>query len=130
MAAKWSIEDIKPAATHQATFWRNPVKGAGFRFRATHLDGRRAPKIVLCDDPRIRPGIPCLVRIKTIHKPKRDDRGVIEVEFVQQLEFKLEGVYLDPVVARKLQILLESGLNILLDGPQGCGKTEIGRAHV
>src|SRR5262249_31484996 len=60
-------------------------------------------------------------------KPDRTDRGAIEVEFVRAQEFKLEGVYLDPLVARKLQVLLESGINILLDGPQGCGKTVLAR---
>ena len=43
-------------------------------------------------------------------------------------QFRIEGVYLDPVVAKKLQVLLESGLNILLDGPQGCGKTVLARS--
>ena len=32
------------------------------------------------------------------------------------------------MVGKKLQILLESGLNILLDGPQGCGKTVLTRS--
>src|SRR4051794_14680297 len=112
----------------EATFWANAVKDSGFRFRATHLDGKRAPKVVLCDDPRVRPGIPCLVRIKAIRKPQRTDRGAIEVEFVKALQFKIEGVYLDPLVSKKLQVLLESGLNILLDGPQGCGKTVLARS--
>src|SRR3954452_5772802 len=112
----------------EATFWPNPVKGSGFRFRATHLDGRKAPKVVLCDDARIRPGLSCQVRLKAIHKLKRDARGYIEAEFVGQQEFKIEGVYLDPIVSKKLQVLLESGLNILLDGPQGCGKTVLARS--
>jgi MoxR-like ATPase len=128
MAAKWGNDEIKVGALMAATFWPNPVKGSGFRFRATHLDGRRAPKVVLCDDPRIRPGLPCQVRVKAVRKPQREDRGAIEVEFVQQQELQLEGVYLDPVVAKKLQVLLESGLNILLDGPQGCGKTVLARS--
>jgi MoxR-like ATPase len=128
MAAKWGNEDIQIGALMEATFWPNPVKDSGFRYRATHLDGRRAPKVVLCDDLRIRPGMPCQVRIKAIRKPERADRGAIEVEFVQQQEFKIEGVYLDPIVAKKLQVLLESGLNILLDGPQGCGKTVLARS--
>ena len=84
--------------------------------------------MVLCDDPRIRAGSPCLVRIKKIHKPQRDDRGFIEVEFLQQHDFKIEGVYIDPRVSVKLQALLDSGLNILLDGPQGCGKTVLARS--
>jgi nitric oxide reductase NorQ protein len=116
MAKKWTIGEIQVGALMTATFWPNPVRDAGFRFRATHLDGRKAPKVVLCDDPRIRPGFPCQVRVKTIRKPQREDRGSIEVEFVSQQEFKIEGVYLDPVVAKKLQVLLESGLNILLFG--------------
>jgi MoxR-like ATPase len=128
MRMRWKIDDIKIGTLMETTFWPNPVAESGFRFRATHLDGIRAPKVVLCDDPRIRAGIPCQVRIKAVTKSQRDDRGVIEVEFVQNQELKLEGVWLDPVVSKKLQVLLESGLNILLDGPQGCGKTVLARA--
>ena len=128
MPGKLTIDDIKLGATMEATFWPNTVKESGFRYRATHLDGRKAPKIVLCDDPRVRAGIPCLVRIQTIRKPERDDRGAIEVEFVSIQQFRIEGVYLDPIVGKKLQVLLESGLNILLDGPQGCGKTVLAKS--
>ena len=116
MADKWAGDELTPGSVLETTFWPNPVKDSGFRFRATHLDGKRAPKVVLCDDPRIRPGISCLVKIAAIRKPQRNDRGAIEVEFVQAQPFKIEGVYLDPLVSRKLQILLESGLNILIFG--------------
>jgi MoxR-like ATPase len=119
---------IQPGQQMETTFYPNPVEDSPFRYKATHLDGKRAPKVVLCDDPRIRPGLPCLVRIKAVHKPEREDRGFIEVELVRQQEFKIEGVYLDPVAAKKLQVMLESGMNILLDGPQGCGKTVLARA--
>src|SRR5947209_18240574 len=128
MPGKLAIDDVKLGATMQATFWPNPVKESGFRYRATHLDGKRAPKVVLCDDPRIRTGIPCLVKIKAVRKPEREDRGAIEVDFVSVQQFRLDGVYLDPMVAKKLQVLLENGLNILLDGPQGCGKTVLARS--
>ncbi len=127
MTGKLEIDDIKVGAVMEAAFLANAVSDSGFRFRATHLDGKRAPKVVLCDDSRIRLGVPCMVRILSLTKPDRDDRGAIEVEFVRAQEFKLEGVYLDPVVAKKLQVALESGLNILLDGPQGCGKTVLAR---
>jgi MoxR-like ATPase len=128
MSEKLKIEEINEGAMMETTFYPNTVEGSEFRFKATHLDGKRAPKIVLCDDPRIRAGVPCLVRIRAIRKKGRNDRGAIEVEFVQSQQFRIEGVYLDPVVAKKLQVLLESGLNILLDGPQGCGKTVLVRS--
>jgi nitric oxide reductase NorQ protein len=104
------------------------VTDSAFKLRATHLDGRRAPKVVLTNDDRVVAGVPCLVRVIAIHKPERDDRGRIEVEYVGRAPFRIEGVYLDPIVAKKLQVLLESGLNILLDGPQGCGKTVLARS--
>ncbi len=128
MSTKLGTEEIRVGAVMEATFWANPVEGSAYRFRATHLDGQRAPKVVLSSDPRIRPGVPCLVKVTAVRKPERSDRGAIEVEFVRAQAFRLEGVYLDPTVSKKLQILLESGLNILLDGPQGCGKTVLTRS--
>jgi len=128
MPGKWKIEEIKMGQAMETTFWANPVKESEYRFRATHLDGKRAPKVILCDDAAIRAGVPCLVKIKSIHKAKRADRGYIEVEHQRSTAFKLEGVYVDPVISCKLQILLESGMNILLDGPQGCGKTVLAQS--
>ena len=128
MSTKLALDEIAVGQSREATFWANPVESSAFRFRATHLDGHRTPKVVLCDDARIQPGVPCTVRITAIRKPNRDDRGAIEVELVRVLDLRLEGVWLDPVVSRKLQVLLESGLNILLDGPQGCGKTVLARS--
>lgn len=128
MPAKWNLEELTPGRTVEATFFPNPAESTEFRLRATHLDGRRAPKVVLSNDERIVPGVPCVVKVVAIHKPDREDRGRIEVEYVGKAQFKIEGVYLDPIVSKKLQVLLESGLNILLDGPQGCGKTVLARS--
>jgi nitric oxide reductase NorQ protein len=110
------------------TFSENPVTASRFRFRATHLDSIRAPKIILCNDPRIVPGVPCRVLIRRIRKPLRPDRGSIEVEFVQREKIELDGIYVDPQTAIKLQVLLEAKKNVLLDGPQGCGKTVLTKA--
>ncbi len=128
MATKWKVSELKIGSTLETTFFVNPVESSSYRFRATHLDGRRAPKVILSDDPRIRPGVPTLVKLEAIHKAERPDRGWIQVAFVKTRSLQLEGIYLDPVVSRKLQVLLESGLNILLDGPQGSGKTTLARA--
>ncbi|MDX2092023.1 MAG: MoxR family ATPase [Kofleriaceae bacterium] len=128
MPAKWTVEELTPGRTVEATFWPNTAEHSDFKLRATHLDGRRAPKVVLSNDDRIVAGVPCLVRIIEVLKPDREDRGRIEVEFVSRAPFRIEGVWLDPVVSKKLQVLLQSGLNILLDGPQGCGKTVLARS--
>ena len=53
-----------------------------------------------------------------IKKPTSKDRGHIEVKFLNQVTFRLDdSMYVEPILAKKLQALLESGLNILLDGP-------------
>src|SRR5690606_23195599 len=114
--SKWTIDEITVGATMETTFWANPKASSEYRFRATHLDGRRAPKVVLSNDSRIRPGVPCRVRVAEITKPDRSDHGYVLVDYEGPAPFKIEGVYVDPIVARKLQVLLESGLNILLDG--------------
>src|ERR1051325_474874 len=129
MPSKLSSEDIQAGAVMEAVFEPNPVeKSSEFLYRATHLDGKRAPKVVLSKDPRIRSGVRCLVRVTRVEKKKREDRGYIEVELLQNLEFEIADVWLDPIVSRKLQVLLENGRNILLDGPQGCGKTVLARS--
>ncbi|CAN5874941.1 hypothetical protein BH11MYX3_BH11MYX3_07510 [soil metagenome] len=128
MPAKWNLDELTTGRTVEATFFPNPAENTEFKLRATHLDGRRAPKVVLTNDDRVVPGVPCLVRVVMVHKPDRDDRCRIEVEYVGRAPFKIEGVYLDPIVSKKLQVLLEGGLNILLDGPQGCGKTVLARS--
>ena len=100
MSDKWKTEELHVGMTSEATFWANPVAESKFRYRATHLDGRRSPKVVLCDDTRVRPGVPCQVRVTAIRKPQRNDRGSIEVEFLRLLDFKLDGGYLDPLAAQ------------------------------
>ena len=115
---------IKQGLVFETVFYSNPKKESPFRFRATHIDGKRAPKVILCDDARVQPGQLCSVRITSIKKPESQDRGHIEVEFLNQVTFRLDdSLYVEPILAKKLQALLESGMNILLDGPQGSGKT-------
>ena len=125
---KLKIDELELNRSFEATFWKNPNADSKFHLRATHLDGRRAPKVVLSHDKRILPGVPCMVKVTSIHKIERADHGHIEVEYVGAAPFKIKGVYLDPVVSKKLQVALQSGLNILLDGPQGCGKTVLARS--
>ena len=119
---------LKEGAIVETTFYGNPKEESPFRFRATHVDGRRAPKVILSNDARIQPNKLCKVRIASIKKPGSKDRGHIEVEYLGQVTFRLDdSLYVEPILAKKLQALIESGLNILLDGPQGSGKTVLSR---
>ena len=122
------MQDIKNGMEFETTFVANQKKDSPFRFRATRIDGKRAPKVILCDDARIQPGQPCRVRIVSIKKPSSQGRGRIEVEFLRKVTFRLDdSLYIEPILSKKLQALLESGMNILLDGPQGSGKTVLSR---
>ena len=72
----------------ETTFFSNPKRESPFRFRATHIDGKRAPKVILCNDSRIQPGQLCKVRIISVKKPSAKERGFIEVEFLSQITFQ------------------------------------------
>ncbi len=128
MTDKLDVDEIAVGAIFEAVFVRNPQTESRFYYKASHLDKRRAPKVVLSSDSRIQPGVTCLVKVESISKPDRDDRGYIEVSLHKLMTLDVKGIYLDPDVRDKLQILLDSGLNILLDGPQGCGKTVLAKS--
>jgi len=96
MPTKWSVEELAPGRTVEAIFWPNPTEGSQFKLRATHLDGRRAPKVVLSNDDRITPGIPCLVRIAEksdqtpVHTPSvplDEDLKSIDISIPDPLDF-------------------------------------------
>lgn len=124
MNKKTSEIRLKKGLKFETTFYSNPKKESPFRFRATHIDGRRAPKVILSNDSNIQPGQLCRVRVTSVKKPDSKERGHVEVECLGQVKFRLDDShYINPLLSKKLQALLECGLNILLDGPQGSGKT-------
>ncbi|MEX2215140.1 MAG: MoxR family ATPase [Phycisphaeraceae bacterium] len=88
------------------------------------MGSRRSGKVILSNDPKIRFGKRYQVRITAVHKPASKKRGYFEVEYVgpSKLTFD-DSIYVDPDVVNKLEVLLLAARAILLDGPQGCGKT-------
>ena len=119
---------IKPGFVFETTFYSNNNHENPYRFKANHIDKQRAPKVILCDDNHIQVGQPCKVRVTSVKSPQKKDRGFIEVEFLSAVTFKIdESFFIDEMLSLKLQALIETGRNILLDGPQGSGKTVLSR---
>ncbi len=119
---------LKVGSEFETVFFANPKVDSPLPFRATHADERRAPKVILCADSRVGIGQRCKVRVSSIKKPASRDRGHIEVEFLSRVTFRLDdSIWVEPTLGKKLHALLESGMNILLDGPQGSGKTVLSR---
>ncbi len=124
---KLSMKEIKLEAVFEATLYRNEREDSSHPLVTRVLDGKRAPKVVLSDDSQILPGVPCKVRITRVKESKGGKFGAIYVAWAGPAPFEISGMYVDPKVSLKLQVALDCGLNILLDGPQGCGKTVLAR---
>jgi MoxR-like ATPase len=121
---------LHPGDVFQAVFWRNEGEQSNaFPFRATHVNGVKSNKVILCANPSIPPGRPVRARVTRVKRPQSEGRGFIEAEYLGQVVFELDPeIYVDKQVARKLHVLLEAGYSILLDGPQGSGKTVLSRS--
>jgi nitric oxide reductase NorQ protein len=110
----------------ETVFASNTKKGSRFRFWAKRAGRLEAPKAVFCNDPRVQPGQVCRVRVTRVTKPGSVGRGHIEVELLRAVTLALDdSLWVDPLLKMKLQALLENRMNILLDGPQGSGKTRL-----
>lgn len=112
----------------ETVFASNRKPDSVFRFRATRINGLRSPKVILCNDARVQVGRRCRVRVESVKKPTAKQRGHIEVSFVGKSSLQLDtSFYADPLLLSKLQAMLERGMNVLLDGPHGSGKTVLSR---
>lgn len=123
-------QELSSGQVFETVFWRNEgARVDEFPYRAVLIDGQKSGKVLLCRDRTIAAGKPARVRVKRITRPQDPKRGFIEVDYMGPVEFKLNpNIYIDKQVSRKLQVLLEAGYSILLDGPQGSGKTVLSRA--
>src|SRR5690242_14945716 len=101
--------NLKNGLEFETIFSANPKSESPYRWRATHINGQRATKVILSNDTRIQPDQLCRVRITSIKRPASKEHGHIEVEFLSQIAFRLDDqLYVEPLLAKKLQALLES----------------------
>lgn len=122
--------NLKTGEHFETVFWRNEgTQKETFPFRATQVGEVKSNKVILCADRRIPLGKPVRVMVSRVKRPQSDGRGFIEVDYVGSVEFNIDPeIWIDKNIATKLQVLLECGYSILLDGPQGSGKTVLSRA--
>ena len=117
-------------ATFETVCWRNEGEQRDkFPFRATTINGVKSTKVILCADHAVPLGQPVRVKVTRVTRPQSPGRGFIEAAYLGLVTFPIDpDIYIDRQIAKKLQVLLEAGYSILLDGPQGSGKTVLSRS--
>jgi nitric oxide reductase NorQ protein len=116
------MDNLQPGYIFETVFWTERQDDGTVRLVAHNVNGATFPRPILCSDRRVLPGKRVKVKIDQL----RDDAAL--VSFLGLVDFDLaSGVYVDPVLLKQFEILLCSGRSILLEGPQGTGKTTISR---
>ncbi|MCA9286353.1 MAG: AAA family ATPase [Phycisphaerales bacterium] len=118
-----------PGAEYVVQFDANPKPHPEFRRVASHLGARRAEKLVVCRDASAPVGVPVRVRVVAVSRPSSSARGHIEVAYLGRAERDpYAGLYVDPFTKRRFEAHLAAGTPVLLEGPQGCGKSSLAEA--
>jgi len=115
------VENLQPGYVFETVFWVNK-EGGSPRLIARNANGMDLGRPILCSDRRVLPGKRVKVKVDQVGP------GEIHVSFLGLVNFEVQdSVYIDPVLLRQFEILLCSGRSILLEGPQGTGKTTVSR---
>ncbi len=115
------MDKLQPGYIFETVFWAQRLAD-GPRLVARNVNGTPITPPILCDDRRVLPGQRVKVRVE-----QASDEA-IQVAFLGLVEFDLTGgIYVEPGLLKQFEILLCSGRSILLEGPQGAGKTTISR---
>jgi nitric oxide reductase NorQ protein len=116
------MDTLQPGYLFETVFWTQRQEAGEARLVAQNVNGSPSPWPILCADRRVLPG----KRVKV--KVERLTSDAVHVSFLGLVDFDLASdIYVDPVLLKQFEILLCSGRSILLEGPQGAGKTTISR---
>jgi nitric oxide reductase NorQ protein len=116
------MDKLQPGYVFETVFWAQRPEDGRPRLVARNVNGATAPLPILCDDRRVLPGKRVKVKVEQLAG------DAVHVSFLGLVGFDLQrDVYVDPVLLKQFEILLCSGRSILLEGPQGTGKTTVSR---
>lgn len=117
------MDTLSPGYIFETVFWINKSEKSEPQLTAQTVNNKATSKRIITEDRRVIPGQSCKVQVETVNGNE------ITVKYLGLSEFSLEEeVYVTPTLLKQFEILLCSGRSILLDGPQGTGKTTISRA--
>jgi nitric oxide reductase NorQ protein len=115
------MEKLQPGYIFETVFWTHRQEGEKPRLVGRNVNGGVSPRPILCTDRRVLPGQRVKVKVESVTEE------AVHVAFLGLVDIDLGSVYIDPTLLKQFEILLCSGRSILLEGPQGTGKTTISR---
>lgn len=116
------MDAVKPGFIFETVFWIDGEDEAA-GLVARNVNGKVNRRRIVTDDRRVLPGQRCKVKVEEVQA------DAVRVSYLGLVELALEpGIWVEPSLLRQFEILLCSGRSILLEGPQGTGKTTISRA--
>jgi len=117
------MEKLSPGYIFETVFWIHKNDKGEPQLTAHTVNSKATSSRIITEDRRVIPGQSCKVQVENVNGDE------ITVKYLGLSEFSLEDeVYITPTLLNQFEILLCSGRSILLDGPQGTGKTTISRA--
>lgn len=122
--------ELKIGSTIRVQWEDNPRGGV----KANRANGARTKKIILPDlstrSVAPRPSEIWVCQVRRITNEKSADHGAIIVKPINiEIDTNFPGVWVDPAKARLMAITLQNrNKNLMMEGPQGVGKTTISRA--
>jgi nitric oxide reductase NorQ protein len=116
------MDKLQPGYVFETVFWAQRQEDGKPRLVARNVNGATIHRPILCPDRRVLPGKRVKVKVDVLAE------DAVHVSFLGLVDFDLNSeIYVDPVLRKQFEILLCSGRSILLEGPQGTGKTTISR---